>query len=231
MSIMSYCKRARLILASFFLITPAICMATTTIEIYRNNQVQAISSILDNFVHNVVKEYPYLYVYQKENDYNTIFEKDPKSFVLLAKKDGKVIGSLQANPLDSPYFKGHKYTPEEALAQIKKNGFDTNKILYVSTFMLSKNQRSNSILAKKMFNKTLEIAKSMGYTKICYDEIVETKNHPLKPNPYLPLEPWHELGRKIKNMNVEISMNWPTLQANGKVKNEDHKLIFYLIEG
>ncbi|MBX9586014.1 MAG: hypothetical protein K2X50_02040 [Gammaproteobacteria bacterium] len=230
MFIMNYYKRFCLLLISAFLIMPANCLASPTIEIYRNNQVKAIRPILDSFIYKNIQEYPYLYINHKETDYNIIFEKDPKAFVLLAKKDGKLIGSLQANPLDSVYFKDHKYSPDEALAKIKKNGFNTEKILYVTTFMMSKDERKNSSVAKKMFDKTLELAKSMGYSQICYDEIVETKNHPLKPNPYIPLEPWKELGRKIKNMNVEITMSWPTLQDDGKVKNEEHKLAFYIIE-
>jgi hypothetical protein len=224
------CKQARLAVITVFLIIPTIAMAETKIDTYRNAQVEKIRPILDDFIYTVIKEYPYLYVHQRETNYNTIFEKDPKAFVILATKNGKVIGELQANPLNSPYFKGQDYSPEKSLTQIKKRGFNLDKMLYISTFMLAKDERTNVSLSKQMFDKTVDLAKNLGYSQICYDEILETNNHPLKPNPYVPVEPWKELGRNIQSMNVEINMSWPTLQADGKVKNEDHKLAFYVID-
>ena len=227
---MDICKRVSLIFITVFLILPTMAIASTKIETYRNTEVKKISPLLDNFIYQVAKEYPYLYVHQKETNYNTIFEKDPKAFVILARKNGKVIGALQANPLNSPYFKDQEYSPEKALMQIKNNGFNLDKILYVSTFMLAKNERNNLSVIKPMFDKTLDLAKNLGYSQICYMEILETNNHPLKPNPYIPVEPWKALGKDIKSMNVETNMTWPTLQADGKVNNEDHKLAFYIID-
>lgn len=222
--------RIRLLLISVLIILPTFTIAATTVETYSNTQVKNIRPVLDEFLYNVLKEYPYLYVHQNETNYNSIFEKDPKAFVLLARKDGKLIGALQANPLNSHYFKGEDYSPEKSLAKIKKNGFNPAKILYVSTFMFSKDERTNSAAINQMFDKTVEIAKKMGDTQICYMEIVEAKNHPLRPDSYISIEPWKELGRKIKNMKVDSTMSWPTLQSDGKVKNEEHKMEFYIID-
>lgn len=227
---MSSFRRCYLLFIAVLMVIPTFSMASTTVESYSNTQVKNIRPVLDEFLYKVLKEYPYLYVYQKESDYNSIFEKDPKAFILLAQKDGKLIGALQANPLDSSYFNGEDYTPEKFITKIKKNGFDPKKILYVSTFMLSKDERTNSTVINQMFDRTAEIAKKMGDTQICYMEIVETKNHPLRPNPYVSIEPWKELGRKIKNMNVDSTMSWPTLQSDGKVKNEEHKMALYVID-
>ncbi len=223
-------KRLFHVLVPIFLIMPAFSLASTTIEVYKNTEVKKISPQVDGFLYQVLKEYPYLYVNQKETNYNSIFEKDPKAFVILAKKHGKVVGALQANPLDSRYFKNQAYSPEKFLEHIKKNGYSLNKILYISTFMLSKDERSNSDLINQMFDKTTDMAKKLGDSQICYMEILEAKNHPLRPNSYVPPEPWGKLGKNIKNMNVESTMSWPTLQADGKVKNESHKMAFYVID-
>lgn len=230
MFMMDYCKRFNRAFISILLIMPTMALASTTVEFYKNTQVKKISPAVDEFLYAVLKEYPYLYVNQKETNYNAIFENDPKAFVVVAKKDGEVIGVMQANPLASPYFKDQDYSPEKSIDQIKKKGFNPDKILYVSTFMLSKDERANSKLSKQMFDKAIAFAKKMGDSQICYMEILEEKNHPLRPSTYVSPEPWKELGRNIKNMDVAFNMSWPTLQADGKVKNEDHKMAFYVID-
>lgn len=230
MFFINFCKRIHLVIISVFFIIPTISLASISVDSYKNTEVKKVSSSVDHFLYSVLKEYPYLYVNQKETNYNSIFENDPNAFVLVAKRNGKVIGVMQANPLTSPYFKDQDYSPEKSISQIKKKGFSPEKMLYVSTFMISKNERTNSKLTKKMFNTAVELAKKKGDSQICYMEIIEDKDHPLRPNDYISPEPWNQLGRTIKNMGVESSMSWPTLQSDGKVKNESHKMAFYVID-
>lgn len=227
--LMSFSKHFFLMIFIFF-VTPTVSMAATTIENYQNKAVKEIRPTLDEFVHKAFREYPYLYVFQKENDYNAIFENDPDAFILFAKRDGKLIGTLQASPLSSPYLEKTHYTPSKSLDQIRKRGFNPEKILYITSFLMSKEERTNLPAIKLLFDKAVENAKGMGKSQICFMEVVENKNHPLRPDPYVPLEPWKELGRNIKNMNVVTQMSWPTLQPDGKVKDEKHKMMFFVMD-
>lgn len=212
------------------LLAPFLLSAETKVEIYREGGVKAIRKTLDEWTTHLLREYPYLYVYQGETDYNTLFETDPNSFVLFAEKDGKKIGTLQANPLDSDYLKNSDYTPYNHLEQIKKNGFNPSKILYVSTFIMNKENSANKEAIKMLFDIAVELAKKMGKNQICYLEVVEEEKHPLKPSPYVPLEPWGELDKKSRSMNVTMVMSWPTLQPDGSVKDQSHQMVFYVID-
>lgn len=209
--------------------------AMTTVESYRTDDVKAIRPLLDDWNIQLFREYPYLYVYQQENDYNTIFEVDPDSFVLFAERDGEKIGLLEANPLDSLFFGQARYAPSaEMLEEFKKNGFDPSKILYITCFLMAKPERGNLEAINLLFDRAIEQAECMGRTQICYMGIIEDEKHPLRPSPYVPLEPWNDLNRQFRSMGVVTEMSWPTLQSNGEVLEKTHKMKFYvtdLIEG
>lgn len=161
---------------------------------------------------------------------NSIFEDDPDAFVLFAEREGVKLGLIQANPLDSSFLEQDLYTPHQQIDKFRINGFDPNKILYVSCFLMARQERSNLEAINLLFNKTIEQAKKMGKTQICYMEIVENENHPLRPAPYIPLEPWGDLQREFRSMNVTIDMSWPTLKAGGEVLDEVHQMAFYVMD-
>ncbi len=202
----------------------------TQIECYRSEAVTELRPVLDAWAHGNYREYPYLYVFQQENDYNKIFEVDPTAFVLFAEKKGKKIGLLQANALDSSFLKNAKYTPYLAVDQIQERGFDPEKTLYITSFLTTTEERSNKEMLSELFNRAVEIAKEKGKTQICYMEIVQDSSHPLKPTPYTPIEPWSELNVPFRSTGVQIEMSWPTLQPNGQVKEEAHTLEIFITD-
>src|SRR5690349_7901523 len=114
-----------LLLLSSTLIAGSGNMTTNMITItsYRNEAVKALRLILDEWAINAYREYPYLYVYQEETDYNTMFEVDPQALVLFGEKEGKKVALLQANPLDSPFLADQAYTPSAYLDEIRQKGY------------------------------------------------------------------------------------------------------------
>jgi hypothetical protein len=48
--------------------------------------------------------------------------------------------------------------------------------------------------------------------------------------PDIPLEPWVDLNRQFRSMGVIAEMSWPTLQSNGEVLEEMHKMKFYVTD-
>lgn len=200
------------------------------IECYQNQGVIEVRPILDEWGIQLFREFPYLYVYEEETDYNTIFEIDPHAFVLFAVSDGKKIGVIQANPLSSPFLENELYTPYGSLDQVRKNGYDPDKILYISCFLMTKEERLNHDAIALLFDSAVGTAKKMGKTQICYMEIIQDAIHPLKPVSYVPLEPWSDLAMDYRDMGVQIEMSWPTLQPDGAVKEEAHAMALYIID-
>ncbi len=217
-------------LSIILVVVSSFMYADIKVECFQKEAVKTVRTVLDEWNIQLWREYPYLYVFQEETNYNSIFEEDPEAFVLFAEKDGVKLGLLQANPLDSSFFKQEPYTPHEQLDKFARNGFDPSKMLYVSCFLMAREERSNLEAINLLFNKTIEQAKKMGKTQICYMEIVENENHPLRPAPYIPLEPWGDLEKKFRSMNVTIEMSWPTLKAGGEVLNEVHQMAFYVMD-
>jgi hypothetical protein len=200
----------------------------TKIECYRNEAVKEVRPILDDWAIRYYREYPYLYVYQEETDYNSIFEVDPTAFVLFAESKGQKIGHLSANALNSPFLENDLYTPVTVLDQIQKKGFDLEKVLYISCFLTIQDERLNQEMASQLFNRAVEMAKELGKTQICYMGIVEDAEHPLKPVPYVPIEPWGLLETDFRSLDVKIELSWPTLQPDGQVKEEAHTLELFI---
>ena len=204
--------------------------ADTKIECYQKEAIKTVRTILDEWNIKLWREYPYFYVFQDETNYNSIFEKDPEAFVLFAEKDGIKLGLLQANPLDSSFLEQDLYTPYEQIDKFRKRGFDPSKILYISCFLMAQEERSNLEAISLLFNRAIEQAKKMGKTQICYMEIIEDEKHPLRPVPYIPLEPWRDLEKKFRSMDIVSEMCWPTLRADGEVKEEVHQMAFYIMD-
>lgn len=217
-------------LTLILMVVPSFMHANTNVDCYQNEAVKSIRADLDEWNIKLWREYPYLYVFQDETNYNSIFEDDPEAFVLFAKRDGKMLGFLQANPLDSSFLEQDHYTPHSQLEQIRKKGFDPSKILYISCFLMMGEERSNLEAINQLFDQAIEQAKKLGKIQICYMEIVEDEKHPLRPSPFVPLEPWNDLGKEFRSMDVTLEMNWPTLQPDGNVKEEAHQMAFYVMD-
>jgi len=133
-------------------------------------------------------------------------------------------------PIHSPYLKDQHYTPAAYLDQIKKQGYNPDNIYYISCFLLQKEERQNLATALLLFKKAVEFAKKLGKTQICYMEITADPAHPLKPQNFIPCEPWALLNKPFNSMNVTVESSWPTLQADGSVKEQQHKLPLYVMD-
>lgn len=200
------------------------------IETYRGDAVKNIRPVLDAWARCQYREYPYFYIYQKETDYNKVFEIDPTAFVLFAERNGVKIGLLQANALDSEFLKTERYSPYSAITLMKNRGYDPNKILYITSLLTTKEEHCNHEMLSNLYNQAVKIAKAMGKKQICYMEIVQLAPHPLRPTQYIPIEPWSELDVHFKTTGVRIPMSWPTLQPNGNVREETHKMEVFITD-
>lgn len=209
-------------------VLPAAAADDIKIETYRGNAVKNLRPLLDTWARNQYREYPYLYAYQNETDYNKVFEVDPTAFVLFAERNGKKIALLQANALDSEFLKTERYSPYTAINLMIHRGYDPKKILYITSLLTTKEEHCNREMLSELYNQAVKIAKEMGKTHICYMDIIQNGPHPLKPTNYVPIEPWSELDVRFKTTGVRIPMSWPTLQPNGNVREEVHKMEIFI---
>lgn len=182
-------KKYLLVFVGMFFIGTLMAQSQDLIQItcYQGQRVPEVRPLLDEWGIQLFREFPYLYVYQDETDYNAIFETDPEAFVLFAEKNGKKIGVIQANPLNSPFLEQELYTPFTCLEEIRQKGFNPDCILYISCFLMLQEERMNHEAMTILFHSAIELAKKMGKTQICYMEIIHNPDHPLKPYPYIPL--------------------------------------------
>lgn len=188
------------------------------IKVFKGEADKYLAPTINEWVASHYIRFPFLYVNQGEALSNHIIFEDPNGFVLIAEKARQKVGLLMALPLTSVLLADVDYNPASELEQIRKKGFDPDKILYGAVFFVSDEERQNKELIRQLYEEAVIFAKKMGKTQICYFTTVREENHPLKPNPFVPPEPWEDLSSPFRNMDIEVNFTWPTLQADGSVK-------------
>lgn len=185
------------------------------INTYRGEAIREFSPILNEWAIKQYRKFPYLYISQGEMLPYDVLCGDPNAFVLFAEKNGEKVGTLSAHPLDSSSL-NLKYSPISKLGELEEKGYDPGKILYVASFLVADEERENRTLIEEIYLKSVALAKQMGMTKICYFTTLREENHPLKPVPYIPVEPWE--GFHFYFSGITFDLSWPTLQEDGSVK-------------
>ncbi len=189
-----------------------------TVIISHGEKEKDLLPIVNQWVISHYIQFPFLYAYQGEALPNHVFFEDQNAFVLFAEKEGKRVGLMMALPLDS-YFLDVKYSPYPTLAEMEQKGFDPHKTLYVACFLVAKEERSDREIAIRLYQRTVDLAKKMGKTHICYFTTVREEDHLLKPSPYISVEPWDEVTNPFRYTGIMFDLIWPTLQSDGSVKD------------
>ncbi len=201
--------------------------AHTTIHTYRGEVVGDLLSTIRSWAVSNYISFPFLYVDQGEELPHHIFRDDPHAFVLFAERNGHKVGMFTALPLTSPLLDVN-YSPLPYMDQIREQGFNPDQILYVASFLISKEERQDKGLILRIYQQAVDLAKEMGKTQICYFTALYDDHHPLKPDPFVQPEPWDDLPSPFRSMGVAMDFTWPTLQADGSVKECVHPQALYI---
>ncbi len=185
--------------------------------IYQGEKTKPLFPILNEWIVSRYIEFPFLYVAQEETPPTHLLAENPDAFVLFAEEKDKKVGMLIASPLDASFLLDVKYSPLSKLEEIEEKGFDPKKILYVHGFLVAHEKRGDFELINRIYQTAVHLAKEMGKTHICYFTTLREENHPLKPSPYIPLEPFEDLPTPFESMDITFKLTWPTLQADGSV--------------
>lgn len=200
------------------------------IKVHQGKSGMHLVPNIDEWVISHSRKFPFLYVKQEEIIPHNIFFEDPEAFVLFAEKAGKKIGLFAGIPMNSEYMSATNYNLFTEMHRFTKQGFDPEKILYVAVFFIADEERKNHDVVLQLYQQAVHLAKKIGKTQMCYFTTIREEDHPLKPHPYLPPEPWEELPTPIRNMGIDLNFTWPTLQADGSVENQLNSQALYLLD-
>lgn len=200
---------------------------TLKIETYLEEKIVPHLSLLNAWVQRDYVQYPYLWAPDNQEWGTDLFIKEKKTLVTLAKRDGEVIGIAAGLPFDSHALQ--TYFPESLIRQLNQQGYDPSQILYISIFLTAPKWRNNREVVEAIYNTYAAYAKALGKTKICYYEDVGIREeHPLKPEPFIPIEPWGYALHGFKSMGIKLNFPWMTLQVDGSAKEETHCVEFFI---
>jgi len=169
------------------------------------------------------KEYPYLYVgdYGQEQVHLGSYANYRESSLILAAENDKVVAISTSLPL--------KYE-EEVLSccaeELERMGMDATKGYYFGETIILPEYRSQGI-GSTIVNMQEEYARTLGCTFVCFIAVQREPDHPLRPKDYVEAAIIFErLG--FKKTESSISFSWPTIQADGAVREQGNLLDFWI---
>lgn len=136
----------------------------------------------------VFREFPYLYDGSEpyERQYLETFSKSRRSLVVLAIRDGKVVGASTAMPLAD--------ADEAFQSPFLEAGIDPRPICYFGESVLEPAERGQGI-GHRFFDAREAHARHHGFSTTAFCAVVRAPEHPLRPAGYRDLhEFWSKRG-------------------------------------
>ena len=200
------------------------------IQTYSRDAVIPQLALMNAWCTKQLKNFPYLYQpadVQLVNFSDVMYVNDPHALVVVAKNEGKIVGVAAGIPQDSCYLTTYYFSPE-IIPQFKNNHYRPEKIWYMGYFLMDSQYTDDEKIIHAIYELFVNHAKKLGKTYLSYVNVLREENHPLRPTNYRYLEPWGQVITDFIDSNVHIVAEWPTLQLDHSVKNEQHKIAFYL---
>ncbi len=194
-------------------------------NIYYGREVTPHIKRISDFRIKYFKEFPYCYEgnYEYEYEYFKGFSQDTKSLVIELLENQKIIALSTAMPLVS-----NADILKEAVNEFRKFGFNPEEFYYLGEIIVDKNNR-NQGLGKLMLEKNEEVALKLGFKKMCLSVVVREQGDPRRPNNYKSSDSVWAINGYVKQ-NIFINYHWPTMLADGAVKDIDNKMVFWTKE-
>jgi len=150
---------------------------------------------------SVFRAWPYLY--EGSLDYEEKYLRrylEADGAVIAGAYDGdRLVGAATGEPLGGEY--------EAFQAPLKAAGYDPDKIFYLAESVLDPAYRGHGI-GHRFFDEREAHAKGLGFEEAVFCAVIRPDDHPLKPDAYLPLDPfWSKRGYgPLKG--VTVSFPW-----------------------
>lgn len=208
-----------------FAVSITICMLAYpdySIRLLTSNELKEIIPFMVDQRISAFRDYPYLYEgnTKEESEYCQWFAGLPHSAVVVAYADGSPVGFVSGTGFADfdIHFRG-------SIDLFENNGFDPKKFYYIPEVIIMPQHRKKGLL-EKLHNFIEQHAKSIGYQATCLVQ-ESHDNHPLKPVAYQSHDGlWLKLG--YRQTHIIITFPWLTIQPDGSLKNEEHKLQYWI---
>ncbi len=174
----------------------------------------------------VFQEYPYLYKgnLTYEQHYLQGFLTETHALVLIATDTDhdQIIGVATALPLQS-----EADILEGAASLFSDHGIVPETVFYYSEILVKPRYRGQGI-AKQFYRLRESYAKSLGYQTVCFAAILKPEQDPQRPDVYYDPAPyWQSMGFQQRK-DLLIYYQWPTIQPDGSIIEQEHTLAFWL---
>ncbi len=213
------------ILTSLFIFTALVSSENKEdyiIKILTQEEIKPLIPFVAQARITVFRDYPYLYEGNVDDEMNDLdkYAQHSHSALAIAYHQDVPVGFLCGSDFIhySPMF-------ENPIIDIfKEEGLEPEKHYYFADIILLAEHRRKG-LSPKLFATLESYAQSKGYKSTCF--VTEYHhNHPLKPKNHRSLVPlWNNLG--YNKSPILAYASWPTHQADGTVKTQQHPLIFW----
>ena len=165
------------------------------------------------------KEFPYLYegVTEYEKAYLQMYRDVKDARIIIGEKDGKIVGFTTGVPLNGD----NKFLKELSVFFDRPEDY-----YYLGEVIINPEYRDLTIplTGMRVFE---EMARSLGYPKICFIGVEREKDHPLRPHNHRDIAPlMMRLGYTKTNHIFETS--YSTIQPDGTVKDTPNKMVVWV---
>lgn len=200
------------------------------IKQYTQKEVLQQLSLMNEWVMRQFSAFPYLFPPRHDqiiSVQDTIYVNEKESTVVIAKDGQKVIAVATGIALSSYYLTNFYFAPA-LLDNFRAQGHDPSRIWYMGYFLVAPEHQDDEKLIFSIYDLFTEFAKKNGKSQICYLDIESDDSHPLRHKNYRDPEPWGRIIKGFKDSKARFEGTWPTKQADGTVKDELHKELFFL---
>lgn len=188
------------------------------IEVYKEQETKPYLRLLSQMRLNEYKEFPYLYVGDMEEDFaNTNYFTFAEGILVIAFQGEMVAGMYSGMPMRTP-----SSFLRDCSLRLAAQGVDISKCFYASDLIVNppfKKQGIGVQLLKRFFQEV----KEMGYNTMMGVTALRPPDHPLRPKNYFDSDLiWEKYG--YQKSSLVLSLTYPTLQADGAIRNEANEL-------
>jgi hypothetical protein len=167
----------------------------------------------------VFREYPYLYdgSVAYETEYLTSYSACPKSLVVGAFKEGRLVGASTGLPM--------KDAADEFKAPFASQGQDIDKIFYFGESVMEKACRGTGIYAR-FFAEREGYARSLGgIDQVCFCAVERPADHPARPDGYRPLDGYWNRRGYTRRPDLITRFLWKDLD---EAEESPKKMVFWI---
>ena len=156
----------------------------------------------------VFSEYPYLYDGSEdyEREYLSVYSASERSVIVLAIRDGQVVGASTGLPLEDA---------DEAFRKPFEDAqMDISRIFYFGESVLRKSERSQGI-GHRFFDERETHAREHGFSITTFCAVQRSSDHPMKPDDYRENDAfWIKRGYE-KAVGMVAELGWEQIDQPG----------------